>query len=122
MANEIPNVILKTNVKEKALLRLYGECSAGIFVAYKEDFGIVPFEFLAAGKGLIIVEGGGYEKLIKNVENVFMFKDSSKKSKIVKSINQNLELFLKQNKKFKKIKFTKLKGKSFLKNISNLLK
>jgi len=60
LKNQTQNVEIKLNVSDLEKEKLISESLAGIFLGYKEDFGIFPLEIVSAGKPLIGVEGGGY--------------------------------------------------------------
>lgn len=49
---------------EKELSELYGKCIATLYVSYKEDFGMIPIESMAAGKSCIGSNEGGMKETI----------------------------------------------------------
>jgi len=120
MARGEKSIKIKTNLNEGKLLELYETCSGGIFSGYREDFGIVPFEFLAAGKPLAIVEGGGYEGLIKNLPQVVFFKENNNEKEFVEDMKRAMERIIK--KKSKKIKIKEVSKKNFIKKINALIR
>lgn len=122
LAKQTKNIEIKTNVKEPDLLKLMANCLAFVFVPYAEDFGITPFEVLAAGKHLICVNQGGYMELIKDNKNVFKIQEKFYKKEMVEEINNSLEYFLKHKNKAKKIIFKELSIENFRKNISEIFK
>ncbi|MEA3558237.1 MAG: glycosyltransferase [Candidatus Thermoplasmatota archaeon] len=67
---------------DEELRDAYSRCSAFIFSALDEDFGMVPLEAMASGKPVICVnEGGPLEYLDKDVS--FLFNDIEGLSKIL---------------------------------------
>ena len=58
------NVKFLGEVEEKELLRLYGECEGFIATARDEDFGMTPVEAMAAGKGVVAVNEGGFRESV----------------------------------------------------------
>ncbi len=60
------SIVLKTNLSEEELKKLYRDCYATIFLAINEDTGLVPLESLAYGKPVISVNEGGPKEFIKN--------------------------------------------------------
>jgi glycosyltransferase involved in cell wall biosynthesis len=64
-------IITREDKKEDKITYLISRAKAIIFIPYKEDFGIVPFEALACGKKLIATDEGGYVDLIKKYPQVF---------------------------------------------------
>ncbi len=115
LASKTKNVKIIVSPPEKKLLELYAGCLAGIFIPFQEDFGIVPFEFLATGKPLIAVDKGGYVTLVKKLSQVYLVKEGNNlKEEIVKS----LEEFLKSDIKNEKILFKN----EFIKEINKCLK
>ncbi len=115
MAEKIPNVEIKTNVSDKDLMKLYANCLAGIFIPFMEDFGIVPFEFLACGKPLIAVDKGGYVNLIKNNKyHVIWIKENKNlKKEILKALVNILKIKIKNKPKIKLENFIKCLEKIF---------
>jgi glycosyltransferase involved in cell wall biosynthesis len=68
-------IITREDKKEDKITYLISRAKAIIFIPYKEDFGIVPFEALACGKKLIATDEGGYVDLIKKYPQVFLIKE-----------------------------------------------
>ena len=113
MAEKTKNIEFKINLNEKELVSLYENCLVGIFIPFREDFGIVPFEILSAGKSLIAVDKGGYVELVKNFSQVFLVKEKDSNELLTKEIVLTLEKFLKSKVKPKKINFKELNNKNF---------
>jgi glycosyltransferase involved in cell wall biosynthesis len=112
------NIEIKENVSEKELLELYSNCFAGIFIPYKEDFGIVPFEFLAAKKPLLAVDEGGYVKIIEKSPQFYKINEKFDEKKMIEEINFVLLNFLKQK---KNIKIRQIKLKDFNEEIKKVI-
>ena len=100
MAQEIENVEIRTNVSDKALLSLYSNCLAVVFVSFMEDFGIVPFEAFACGKTLIAVDKGGYVNLAKNAPSIILGKEKIDPKQTSYEIYKALEKFIKKKRYF----------------------
>jgi glycosyltransferase involved in cell wall biosynthesis len=49
----------RANVADAELVALYGSCTAALFTAPNEDFGLVPLEAMAAGLPVLAVDNGG---------------------------------------------------------------
>jgi len=94
MADKMANVEIKANISDKELLKLYANCLAVLFVPYMEDFGLVPFEAIAAGKPLIAMNKGGYAELIKNLSSVVWIKEKFESEKVAKEIYNALQKFV----------------------------
>ncbi len=122
LANKTKNVELKYDVEEKEYLKLISNCSAGIFIPFMEDFGIVPFEILAAGKPLIAVNKGGYVNLIKKIPQVILIDEKDNEKEMIKEINKGLENFLKSRKIPKKIIIKDTDSKNFIKKLEKIIK
>ena len=120
LAEQTKNIEIKTNVSNKELIKLYSKCKAGIFIPFIEDFGIVPFEFLASGKPLISIDRGGFVGLIKKYynNNTIWIKE---KGNLVKNIENGLQEFVLKNPKGKKININGLNSESFRKKINKIL-
>ena len=121
MARRNKNIEFKVNLNEKDLVSLYENCLAGIFIPFREDFGIVPFEVLAAGKSLIAVDKGGYVELVKDFSQVFLIEEKNSRESLSKEIVLTLEKFLESNVKPKKINFKELNNKNFGEDLIRLL-
>jgi len=112
----IKNIEFIVSPSDKKIVNLYAGCLAGIFVPYQEDFGIVPFEFLAAGKPLIAVDKGGYVNLIKGLPQVYLAREGDN---LEQELIDNMKRFLKDSGN-KKERFTL--PNNFVKEIEKSLK
>jgi glycosyltransferase involved in cell wall biosynthesis len=66
---ENKNIIVKDNLTENELNRLYNSCYVTLFLAINEDTGLTPLESLAYGKPVIAVNEGGPKEFIINEKN-----------------------------------------------------
>jgi len=122
LAKRSENVLIKPNLSDKEKQELYTKCKAVIFVPFKEDFGIVPFEALAFGKPVIGVDEGGYVELIRDHPQFFKIKELHSQEKMVEEINRCLENFLKsKSHPQKKIVFNKITSRNFIKELEKIL-
>ena len=71
LAKGAPIEIL-TDIPEKKLRQLYAGCSAVLFSAINEDWGIVPLEAMASQKPVISVNEGGPRESIVNGKTGFL--------------------------------------------------
>jgi glycosyltransferase involved in cell wall biosynthesis len=99
------------------ILKLYEKSKAVIFVPFVEDFGIVPFEALAAGKPVIAVNKGGYVDLIKNIPQYYPIKEEENEDLFVENIVNSLKKFMKSTIKPKKIDIKNISPQNFKKDI-----
>jgi glycosyltransferase involved in cell wall biosynthesis len=116
------NIEIKEGLNNKELLKLYEKSKAVLFVPFLEDFGIVPFEALAAGKPVIAVDKGGYVNLIKDIPQYYPIKEEDDKDLFVKNIVKTLKIFMKSKIKPKKISVKNLSIQIFKKNIKEVFK
>lgn len=117
LAAKIKNIQIKTNLSEKELSEIYANCRGVVFTAYKEDFGIVPFEALALGKHLITSSDGGYAHLIKKYPQAILVSEEQLfNPKILSEIIESLE-----NIKTERISLKETSNKQFKKNISKII-
>ena len=121
MVKQIPNVDIKTDVSDKELMELYANCLAGIFIPFMEDFGIVPFEFLACGKPLIAVDKGGYVNLIRKYgkKEIILIHESKN---LINNFANGLSKILKFKKQGKKILIKEISLYHFIKTLEKILK
>ena len=119
LQSQTKNVEIKVNVPNKELEEILSSSKAGLFLGYEEDFGIVPFEILAAGKHLLAVDEGGYVDLIKDHPKFHKIKEKHDSKEMVKEIEKALKDFAKM--KDKKIKNKKIVLNNFGKEINNFL-
>lgn len=117
-SKEIKSIEIKVNISDREIEDLYANCTAGLFLGYQEDFGIVPLEILSSGKPLIAVDEGGYVELIKNHPYFHIIKEKHNRNDMIKEIAEGLESFL--NRKFPK-NIKKIKMQNFVNEMDNLL-
>jgi len=122
LANKTKNVEIKTEISDEKLLDLYAECRAVIFVAFKEDLGIVPFEALAMGKSVIGSENGGYVELIKDSPQFFKIREFDSEKEMISEINKVLEGCISKNVQCKRVFFKELGEDFFMKNFATIFK
>lgn len=114
------NIDIKEGLGNKEILKLYEKSKAVIFVPFLEDFGIVPFEALAAGKPIIAVDRGGYVNLIKDIPQYYPIKETEDENLLVENIVDSLKKFMKSNIKPRKINIEKISIQNFKKNIGKV--
>ena len=66
------NVLFKLNPTDSELRGLYSRCTAVLFSAINEDFGIVPLEGMASSKPVVSVNEGGPKETILNGKTGFL--------------------------------------------------
>ena len=122
LSKKTKNVFIKTNVKDEEFMRIYKDCLAGIYIPFMEDFGIVPFEFLAMGKPLIATNKGGYFNLIKKDPNFYEIKEKSSEDEMINEIQKSLNNFLKDKKKKKKSTILTVSTQKFINSFEELFR
>ncbi len=88
--NSSDKVEIKTDVSDSEMVDLYSRCTAVLFTAKNEDWGIVPVEAMASGKPVVAVEEGGPSESVINGETGFLVeaepeKIGSKMSELVEN-------------------------------------
>lgn len=87
---KLSNVEIRNNLPFSKIIELYKNSFCGLFLGYKEDFGIVPFEVLGSNMPLIAVNEGGFVDLIDNNKNVFFIKEDEDRDKMVKELGEKM--------------------------------
>ncbi len=116
------NIEIKEGLDNEKILELYGNSKAVIFVPFLEDFGIVPFEALAAGKPIIAVNKGGYVDLIKDLPQYYPIKEAEDEDLFVNNITDSLKKFMKSKIKPKKINIDNINPQNFKKDIKEVFR
>jgi len=124
------NVKIFINVSDEKLRELYAKSLACMYIPYMEDYGIVPFEAISAGKYLINVYPAGSYELLKNAPGIYWIKERFYEEFIINEIYNALEYFIKnkdeliekgkENRDY--IKNIDISWDSFAKKIDNKLK
>jgi len=108
------NIKIFTNVSDEKLRDLYAKSLACIYIPYMEDYGIVPFEAMSAGKYLINVYPAGSYELLKNASGVYWIKERFYEESMINEIYNSLEYFVKnKNELIEKGK----ENRNYIKNI-----
>ena len=74
-AAEIGGVQFVVDPSDAELRALYERCTAVLFTAFNEDWGIVPLEAMAAGKPVVAVNRGGPSETVLNGETGYLEPD-----------------------------------------------
>lgn len=99
LARGFNNIKILGDVSEKKLQELYSNCIAVIYLSYKEDFGIVPIEAMAAGKPCIATNEGGFKETIINKKTGLLI-DPTEIKNIISAINWLTEDKVKNMRKY----------------------
>jgi len=89
------NVKIFINISDEKLRELYAKSLACIYVPYMEDYGIVPFEAMSAGKYLINVYPSGSYELLKNTPGIYWIRERFYEETMINEIYNALEHFVK---------------------------
>ncbi|EOD42265.1 Glycosyltransferase [Candidatus Nanobsidianus stetteri] len=124
------NVKIFINVSDEKLRELYAKSLACAYIPYMEDYGIVPFEAMSAGKYLINVYPAGSYELLKNAPGIYWIKEKFYEESMTDEIYKALEYFVKnkdellekgkENRNY--IKNIDISWDSFTKKLDNKLK
>ncbi len=74
-AEQIGGVAFRIGPTDQELRSLYQGCSAVLFTAFNEDWGLTPLEGMAAGKPVIAVDRGGPRETILHEQTGFLEPD-----------------------------------------------
>jgi glycosyltransferase involved in cell wall biosynthesis len=93
------NVKIFINVSDEKLRELYAKSLACMYVPYMEDYGIVPFEAMSAGKYLINVYPAGSYELLKSAPGIYWVRERFYEEPMINEIYNSLEYFVKNKDK-----------------------
>jgi glycosyltransferase involved in cell wall biosynthesis len=122
LSRDTKSIEIRGGLDNKQLLKLYEKSKAVIFIPFVEDFGIVPFEGLAAGKPVIAVDKGGYVELIKNIPQYYPIEENENEEILIENIVKALGGFMVTKTKTKRIDVKEIGTQIFKKNISEVFK
>lgn len=122
LSKNVKNIEIKTNLENQEVTNLYTNCFAVIFVPFMEDFGIVPFEALAAGKPLLATDKGGYVDLIKKFPQFVKIEEKEEEGEMIKEISKVLTKFVRVNIKTKSIFIKNVGLNNFNQKIEEIFK
>lgn len=88
-------VMLYPDVDDKTLhTELYPRALAGVFLGWREDFGIVPFEVMAHNKTLITTDCGGFTEIIdRKAPSVIFVRDALSRELLIRRLTDALVSF-----------------------------
>ena len=87
LASGASNIKFLGRVSDEKLAKLYGNCIATIYLSYKEDFGIIPLESMAAGKPCIATNDGGFQETITHDKTGFLIDNPEEINNVVNAVN-----------------------------------
>lgn len=86
LAKKAKNISFFGYVSDEKLRDLYGRCMATIYLSYKEDFGMIPLESMAAGKPCIATNEGGFRETIIHKKTGFLVDDPNKTENVIAAV------------------------------------
>ena len=98
----IKNVVFKLKTSDAELQKLYSKCTAVLFSAVNEDFGIVPLEAMASSKVLISVNEGGPRETILDGKTGFLINSPEEMAERMKFVVEHGDLAAKMGKEARK--------------------
>lgn len=122
ISKNLKNIEIKAGLNNQELLKLYEKSKAVIFIPFIEDFGIVPFEALAAGKPVIATNRGGYVNLIENSTQYYPIQENEDEKIFIENIVESLNNFMKSKNKPKKIETPELNIQIFKNKLREVFK
>lgn len=114
------NVVFKLHTTDKEVRKLYSSCTAVLFAAINEDFGIVPIEAMASGKVLISVNEGGPKETVENNKTGFLVESPEEMSEKMKFVVEHKDLASKMGKAARKRAEEKYTWKSFFEKFDKM--
>jgi glycosyltransferase involved in cell wall biosynthesis len=69
------DIVFIESPSDDDLIRLYQRCTAAVFSAFNEDWGLVPLEAMACGKPVIATDRGGPRESIVHGETGWLVRD-----------------------------------------------
>ncbi|MEK6833075.1 MAG: glycosyltransferase [Nanoarchaeota archaeon] len=120
LSKDTKSIEIKEGLDNEGILKLYEKSKAVLFVPFIEDFGIVPFEALAAGKPVIAVNRGGYVELMKNIPQYYPIKEEEDEELFVGNIVNSLKKFMQSKIKPVKINIKEISPQNFKKEIKEV--
>jgi len=76
-AAEIGGIEFVLGPTDTEMRTLYDRCSAGLFTAFNEDWGLVPVELMAAGKPVLAVDAGGPRESVLDDQTGYLEPDDA---------------------------------------------
>jgi glycosyltransferase involved in cell wall biosynthesis len=111
------NVEFRLNISDKDLKQLYANCSAVLFSAVNEDWGLVPLEAMSAEKPCISVNEGGPTYSILDTETGFLVNSEVEMSEKMAYLATNMAEVERMGKAGRKRVLKNYTWKSFLAKI-----
>jgi glycosyltransferase involved in cell wall biosynthesis len=87
MCKNYNNIEFKGPVSEQELYELYGKCKATLYLSYKEDFGIIPIESMAAGKPCIATNEGGFKETIIHKKTGYLVNNPEDINQVINAVD-----------------------------------
>ncbi len=88
-AMNVKNISFRPNVSEKELKDLYARCTAVLFAATNEDFGIVPLEGMASEKPVITINEGGPKDTVIDGKTGFVINNAEEMAEKMQFLAEN---------------------------------
>lgn len=111
------NVEFKLNISEEEIRRLYATCSATLFCAINEDWGLIPIESMASSKPCISVNEGGPQYSIMNKNTGFLVEDYKEMAERMEYLAQDINTIENMGREGRKRVLAKYTWKIFLKEL-----
>lgn len=114
------NVIFKLHTKDSEVRALYSKCTAVLFAAINEDFGIVPIEAMASSKVLISVNEGGPKETVIDGKTGFLVESAEEMSEKMKFVAEHSDIAQKMGKEARRKVEEKYTWEAFFKKFDKM--
>ncbi|MDE1828112.1 MAG: glycosyltransferase [Candidatus Micrarchaeota archaeon] len=114
------NVIFKLHTTDEQVRELYANCTAVLFAAMNEDYGIVPIEAMASAKPLIAVNEGGLRETVVNGKTGMLIDSAEQMAEKMKFVVEHKALAEKMGKDARKRAIANYSWEAFFKKFDKM--
>jgi len=114
------NVVFKLHTTDAQVRELYSNCTAVLFAAINEDYGIVPIEAMASAKPLIAVNEGGLKETVVNGKTGMLIESPEEMAQKMKLVVESKDLAERMGKQARKRAIANYSWEAFFKKFDKM--